>query len=144
MIHAFRDRRGSFGRSCGACIAAANRKSKPVWMVPIMTLASRSPFRQSVMFFLVKNQYKSRDREHGYGSSSLDQARYQQAIFPGGRIVVVAEEQHLIDGRADFSLRSFHQAKAKIARRELDAIKVARDFSLRRQEHNRARMGELL
>src|SRR5271156_5390451 len=107
-------------------------------------LASRSSFRQSVMLLLVKHQYKSCDREHRYGSSGLNQARYQQAIFPGGRIVVIAKEQHLIDGRADFSLRSFHQAQAKIARRELDAIKVARDFSLRRQEHNGAGMGELL
>ena len=41
----------------------------------------------------------------------------------------------------DFELQ---RRLAKIARRELDAIKIARDFSFRREEHNGARMGELL
>ena len=54
-----------------------------------------------------------------------------EAVLPGLRVVVVAEQQRLIDERADLAFRRFDQRQPQVARRELDAVEVARDVARR-------------
>ena len=67
----------------------------------------------------------------------------EKTVFAGDRIVVKTKEQQLIDRRADARLGGFDQAQTQIARRKIDAVIVARDFSCRRQEHDSRGVGEL-
>jgi len=59
------------------------------------------------------------------------------------RIVVKAKEQQLIDRRTDARLGGFDQPQTQIARRKIDAVIVARNFSCRRQEHDSRSVSEL-
>src|ERR1041384_2414705 len=56
---------------------------------------------------------------------------------------MIAEQQDLIDRRADSLLRRVDQAEAHIARGILNAVEVARNLSFRREDHDAARMCEL-
>src|SRR5690242_10540356 len=64
------------------------------------------------------------------------------AVLRARGIVVVTKQQDVIDGRANLSRGSVHQAKAHIAARIFDAIKVTRDAAARGQEHYAAGVGE--
>ncbi len=57
---------------------------------------------------------------------------------------MVAEEQHLIDERSDLVVRRLDEAELQILWRELDAVEVPRDPSVRRQQRDRGRMGVLI
>ena len=50
----------------------------------------------------------------------------------------------MIDGGADLALGGVDQTEAQIARRVFDAEEVARDSPVRREHHDRGRVGELL
>ena len=69
---------------------------------------------------------------------------HYRAIFSGGRIVVVAIEQQLIDRRSDLVFRRFDQTETQVARRIFDAVEVTREFSLRRRNVDRARVRKLV
>src|SRR6266480_5173758 len=62
----------------------------------------------------------------------------KRAVPAGGGVVVEAEEEKLIDRRADLVGRGLHQPQAEIARRRLDAVEVARDGA-RGREHDGGR-----
>jgi len=64
--------------------------------------------------------------------------------LPCGGIVVIAEQQQLVDRRADLSVRRFDHREPKIARGVVHAVEVARDFSIGRGNHHAAGMRELL
>ena len=70
--------------------------------------------------------------------------QHRSAVAAGGRIVVVAEQQELIDRRADAVLRRFHEAELEVARGELDAEEVARDDAARGQHGEAGGVGELV
>src|ERR1700733_4040159 len=139
MIDSFRDRRSCLRAKLWSLHRRETEKipaelERPYHPLPVNILfmrtleigrVSRSSFRQRVMFFFVKHQYKRRDGQHGDSSGSLDQARNQQSVFSSRRIVVVAEQQHLIDRRSDLSLGGFDQPEPQIPRRELNTVKVA-------------------
>ena len=70
---------------------------------------------------------KPAEREHGQHAADADDVQHRRAVAPGARIVVEAEQQQLIDRRADRSVGGLDQAEPEIARRVLDAEEVARD-----------------
>src|SRR5207302_8839509 len=69
--------------------------------------------------------------------------RDQQTVPSGRRVVVIAVEQNLIDGRANLLLRRFHKPQPQITRGITDAVEVARDFAGGREQHDSAGMREL-
>src|ERR1700723_2383093 len=89
--------------------------------------ASHFSLRQRVTLAAQQNQYRDSQNQYGQRAAGLDHMRNQQAIFSRGGIVVIAEQQDLIRGRADFSFRRFHKSQSQIARRVLNAIEVARN-----------------
>src|SRR5713226_9765200 len=84
--------------------------------------------------------------QHGKNETAQDQYRgersqpndigNQEPILSRDGIVVVAKEQELIDGGADFISGGFDQTQAQISRGKIDAVKVARRSSFRRQQHD--------
>src|SRR5215467_10666320 len=52
-------------------------------------------------------------------AAQADQVHHHRPVLPDGGIVVEAEEQHLIDERADAVRRRLHQPEPEIARRVL-------------------------
>src|SRR5579859_7598797 len=64
------------------------------------------------------------------------------AVASGRRVVLVAEEQRAIDGRADFAGGGVHQPQTDVARRVLDTVEVTRDAAIRREQHNAGGVGE--
>src|SRR5271156_168634 len=95
--------------------------------------SSRLSLGERIVLAAIKNQHENSNGQHCEYPGCLNHARNQQSIFSGDRIVVIAEEQHLIDRSADLPLRSFDQAQAQIARSVLNPVKVARNLSFGRQ-----------
>src|SRR5204862_1062274 len=63
--------------------------------------------------------------EHRRHPAQADQVHHHRAVLAGGRIVVEAEEQHLIDCRADPVRRCLHEPEPAIAGRGLHPVEVA-------------------
>src|SRR5208282_2123497 len=83
------------------------------------------------------------NRQHGEKSAGLDYAGNEQPVFSGDRVVVIAKQKYLIDRRANLSFGSFDQSEPDVARRVLDAVKIARNFSLGREDQDGAGVREL-
>ena len=84
-----------------------------------------------------------RERQHGGDASGANHRQDARAVLSGRRVVVVAEEQHVVDDRADALVGRLDQAEPEIARRELDPVEVLRDGALRRQHLDRRAVREL-
>src|ERR1700729_2135140 len=106
--------------------------------------ASSFSLRQRVMFAAKQNQYRDSQNQYRQRSANLNHVRNQQPIFSGGGIVVIAEQQYLISGRADFSFGRFDQSQPQLARRVLNPVKVTRNFSFGSQQRDGAVVRELL
>src|SRR5262249_40130199 len=68
----------------------------------------------------------------------------RETILAGRGIVVEAEQEDLLDWRADRAVGRLDQAEAQIAGLELDPIEVARELAAGRQQHEAARVRERL
>ena len=64
--------------------------------------------------------------------------------LPGRRVVVIAEQQHLVGDRAEPVLGRLDERQAQIPRRKVDAEEIARDDALRRRDVDRRAVGVLL
>ena len=70
---------------------------------------------------------------------------HDRAVLPGRRVVVEAEQQHLVDGVPIVLVRRLDSAEPEVARRELDAVEVARRARPSGvSDHDAARVRELL
>ena len=65
--------------------------------------------------------------QHEAGAGGAHHVHGDRAVFAGRRIVVVAEQQHLIHRAADLVVRSLHQSEAQIARRVFHAVEISRE-----------------
>ena len=86
---------------------------------------------QRVMLAPEQEIQKNSADQNGQATRQLNHARNQQPVFAGVRIVVIAKQQNGIDGRADLSLRCFHQPQPHVALGILNAVKIARELALR-------------
>ncbi|HBI43194.1 MAG TPA: hypothetical protein DDY78_10110 [Planctomycetales bacterium] len=68
----------------------------------------------------------------------------RRAVFSLGGVVMKAEEQRLIDDRADFVVRRLHQTQLQVTSRIFDVQKVAIEFTDRGKHHDAAGVRELL
>src|ERR1700736_3004833 len=59
-----------------------------------------------------ENEEEQSQHQNGDSSSQPQNVAHDRAVFSGCGIVVIAVEQHLIDGVADLALRGFHQSHA--------------------------------
>src|SRR5581483_1080327 len=105
-------------------------------MCSLNGLARQQAFRAPA---LEKNDYgdQSNNREDRSGP---DRVHRGNRIFPSRRIVVVTEQQDLVYRRADFAFRSLNQPESQILWHVLYPVQISRDFSLRSQNHNAARV----
>src|SRR5580692_5952583 len=74
-----------------------------------------------------ENKEQSADEDDRETGTQLQHVAHDRAVFSGCRIIVIAVQQHLIDGVSDLALRSFDEAHAQIFGREIDAVEIARD-----------------
>src|SRR5213592_2877302 len=82
-------------------------------------------------------------REERERAAGPHRAHDERAVLAGGGVVVEAEEEELIDRRADLARRGLDQPQAEIARRRLDAVEVARDGTPRRRHDGHRDVREL-
>ena len=81
------------------------------------------------------------ERQCASGPHEVQDAR---RIFAGGRVVVETIEQHLVRRRADLVGRRLHQPQPQVAAGKLDAVEIAGDPALRRQDHDAAGVNVLI
>ena len=90
------------------------------------------------------DEYECPQPERCRRAQHLGDLRDDDPVFSRHGIVVIAEQQHLGGGRADFIGGSLDQTQAEIPGLVFDPVEVARDLALRSQDHDRAGVGELL
>src|SRR5437867_991849 len=78
------------------------------------------------------------------GPAQTDRPQDREGVPPRRGIVVVAEQQELVDRRADPVARGFHETQSKIARRKIDSVEVSGDHPLRREEDEPACVSVLI
>src|ERR1700738_716187 len=89
-----------------------------------------------------EKQENGNNNENGQETTKTDNFEDRGTIARTLGIVLKAEKQHMIDGRADFACGSVDQAETNDARRVLHAIKVSRDASVRSKQHDAAGVRE--
>src|SRR6266576_2171209 len=89
-----------------------------------------------------RNQNSSDQAKNRQHAAQPDQLENRRAI--GGRrgVVLIAKKEHVVGGRADFSLRGVYEAEAHVPARVFNPIEVARDAAVRGEQEDAARMGE--
>ncbi len=85
------------------------------------------------------------EKEHCGGQEHESQASrtakhidYDCSVFAGLGIVMIAEEQNLIHGRANAVMRRLDETKLEVFRLILDAVEIAAEAAFRRKQHNAA------
>src|SRR5688500_340385 len=78
-----------------------------------------------------------RDPEHGPRAPEPRESHDDEAVLPGRRVVREAVEERLIELRPDLPLPRLDEAEAHITRRVLDAVEVARDLAVGREDDDR-------
>ena len=73
-----------------------------------------------------------------------DRVEDRHAVLPDARVVVIAEQQHLVGDRAELVVRRFDERQAEIARREIDPEEIAGHDALRRRDVDRRAVRVLL
>ena len=75
---------------------------------------------------------KRDDRQRSRGSNDVENVG---AVLADHRVVLKAEQEHLVDDRAELALRGVQHAEPQILRRVVDSVEVARDLAVGRQQH---------
>src|SRR5438067_9968975 len=83
---------------------------------------------------------KSSHRQHRRHAAHAQDVHDREAVFPGQRVVVETKQKKPIYRRADFILRCLDERKLQFLRRKIYSEKIARDFPIRGENHNAARM----
>src|SRR5882757_3423857 len=91
----------------------------------------------------VQDENKSSQQQYGCGSRDTHDAADDGAVFPGTRVVVKAEEQHLIGDAADLVVRGLHQSETQVFWRKLHAVKILRDVTIGREHDDGGRVSVL-
>src|SRR6267378_1403624 len=103
---------------------------------------SRRPVRV-VSFTTKHHEHEDSQNQDGKEARRAHDVHNDEPVFPGHRIVLVAVQQRMVGGSADFSVRRLDQSETKIPSRIRDSIKVASDAPVRREHQDRGRMGVL-
>src|SRR3981189_1875910 len=103
---------------------------------------SRRPLRV-VSFTTKHHDHEDSQNQHGKEARRAHDVHYDEPVFPGYRIVLVAVQQRIVGRRPNFSFRRLDQSETKIPCRIRDSIKVASDAPMRREHQDRGRMGVL-
>src|SRR2546425_7489980 len=93
-------------------------------------------------FTAPKNQDSADNAENRQDTAEPDDLENRSAVPCARRVVVIAIQQDVIDGRADPSGRRVHEAEAHVAPGIFDAVEVARNAAVRGKNHNPARVSE--
>src|SRR5271157_549579 len=93
-------------------------------------------------FAAPENQNGCNDAHNGQNSPKTHNFENRGTVGGGTGIVLIAEEQHAIDGRADLARGGIHETEAYVAAWILDAIEVARDSAIRREDKDAAGVRE--
>src|SRR5689334_13244462 len=94
------------------------------------------------MFTAPGNQDTPDKQENRQHAAETDNPKNGGAVFRARRVIVVAEQQNVIDGRANLSRGGVYQAQAHVAAGILDTVEVAADAAIRRQDHHATGMSE--
>src|SRR5205085_1516961 len=84
------------------------------------------------------------DAGDGEYAAGADEIHDGGAVLAFCRVVMEAEEQYLVHGRADLVVRRFDQAEAQIPRLVLNVGEVARKSTGGREHHDATGVGELV
>src|SRR5215471_4691682 len=95
-----------------------------------------------VKFAPPENPNSPDNRENSQDAADADDPEDGSAVFCTRGVVVVTEQQDMVDGGANFSRRGIHQAQAHVAAGVFDAVEVARNAAVGRQEHHPAGVRE--
>ena len=90
------------------------------------------------------DEQERQEPEYRDHAADADGPQNRAAVLPGRRVVVIAEQQHLVGDRPEPVLGRFDQREAEIARREIDPEEIARDDALRRRDVDRRAVRVLL
>ena len=71
------------------------------------------------------------EQENRQDAAEADDPENRRAVFCARGVIVVAEQQNMVDGRANLSSGGIHKAQAHVAAGILDTIEVAGDAALR-------------
>src|SRR6516225_5869592 len=89
-----------------------------------------------------ENPNPSHNRKNGEDAANADDPENGSAVGGARGIVVVAEKQDVVDGRADLPVGGVHQSQAHVAAGIFHAVEVARDAAIGGQDHHPAGMRE--
>src|SRR6266566_485218 len=87
-----------------------------------------------------ENPNPSHNRNNGEDAAQADDPENGGAVGGARGIVVVAEKQDVVDGRADFPVGGVHQSQPHVAAGIFHAVEVARDAAVGGQDHHTAGM----
>src|SRR5947207_2942639 len=82
------------------------------------------------------------EQENRQDAAEADNPKNGSAVLCARGVIVVAEQQNVVDGRANLSSGGVHKAQAHVAAGILDTIEVAGDAAARGQDHHAAGMSE--
>jgi hypothetical protein len=103
--------------------------AQPRWPLPLAAQGEDDPTGQE---------------QHREGAGRTNEVHDDETVLAGLRIVVVAEQQHLIGERADLARRGLDERQLQVARREFHAVQVPRHMARRGQHRDRRRVRELV
>src|SRR5262249_17460022 len=113
--------------TCAACSDAAVGKNGK--FVNIRLTASR--LLVGVPLAAETDEQERQERADRRDEADPDRIEDRRPVLPGLRVVVVAEQQHLVAHRAEPVVRGLDQRQPQIARREIYPEQVARDNAAR-------------
>src|SRR3984893_13685502 len=89
-----------------------------------------------------ENQDTESDGEDGHETAETNNLQDSGAVARAFRIVFKAEQQQMIDGRADLARGSVDQAETHVARWIFHAVKISRDAPVGHEQHDTAGVRE--
>src|SRR6267143_5486714 len=89
-----------------------------------------------------ENQNPHNDAENRQDPAQADDPEDRRTVSGGAGVVLVAEQQHVVDRRADFSRGRFDEAKAHVPAGIFDTVEIARDAAIGREHHDAAGVRE--
>src|SRR5688500_7806493 len=121
------------------------RKSPSTWPEVVDADSGKSGKLSNMRFPLFPDHENDEagNPQDGCSSRDADGIHRHGAVTSGRRIVAVAQQQELIDGRADGFVRRFHQSQAQVSRRVLNAKEIPADATVRRRDDDGCPMSPL-
>src|SRR5712664_1950024 len=89
-----------------------------------------------------ENQNSPDDAENCQDPAQADDPEDRRAVGGGAGIVLIAKQEHVVDGRADFPRGRFDETKAHVPSGIFDAIKITGDAAIGGEHHDAAGVRE--